>query len=133
MPADRPPGWRRSDPSIIASVSRRFAALVALLLLFCFGCDRGGENPVTGTSGKPKPTVDDGRPQDGGTLIRRSESEISTLNPIAGTTQYDRHVADYLFTPLIYQDQDLQPIPGLADSWDVEEGGRLYRFRLNDK
>ena len=113
-------------------MSRRFAALFALLLLFCFGCDRG-EKPVAGTSGKPKPAADDGTPQDGGTLIRRSESEISTLNPIAVTTQYDRHVADYLFTPLIYQDQDLQPIPGLADSWDVEEGGRLYRFRLNDK
>jgi peptide/nickel transport system substrate-binding protein len=113
-------------------VSRRFAPLFALLLLFCFGCDRG-ETPVPGTPAKPRPAVDDGRPQDGGTLVRRMESEVSTINPIAATTQYDRYVGDYLFTPLLYLDQDLQPIPGLADSWDVEEDGRLYRFRLNDK
>lgn len=47
-------------------------------------------------------------------------------------TVYDDWIADYLFTPLLYLDQDLQPIPGLAESWDVSDDGRLYRFELNE-
>ena len=56
-----------------------------------------------------------------------------TLNPVMTATIYDRHLNHYLFTPVVYVDQELQPIPGLAESWDVEEGGKLYRFRLNPK
>ena len=109
-------------------MSRRLASLLAILLL-CIACDR--ENAVTTTN--PAVTVDDGRPQDGGTLIRRLESDIATVNPVVVTSIYDRWVAEYLFTPLIYLDQDLQPIPGLAESWDIEEDGKLYRFELNEK
>jgi peptide/nickel transport system substrate-binding protein len=77
--------------------------------------------------------ADDGKPQDGGTLIRRLESDVVTLNPITSSSTYDRWVDDYLFTPLIYLDQQLEPIPGLADSWEILEGGKLYRFDLNEK
>lgn len=114
---------------------RRFAALVALLLFVCPGCDRGERTPGPETPRRPATTAADeaGRPQDGGTLVRRMESDIATLNPVSVTSIYDRQVADYLFTPLVYLDQELQPIPGLADSWEVEEGGKLYRFVLNEK
>lgn len=112
-------------------MSRRFAALLAILLL-TIACDR--ETPArTGTPAQPKPVVDDGLPQEGGTLIRRLESDIVTVNPVTAATGYDRWVVEYLFTPLIYLDQDLQPIPGLAESWDIAEGGKLYRFELNEK
>ncbi len=79
------------------------------------------------------PLVDEGRAHDGGTLIRRLESDIVTVNPVTVSTIYDRWIVEYLFTPLIHLDQDLQAIPGLAESWDVSEGGRLYRFELNEK
>ena len=111
---------------------RRFAALFALLL--CLGCDRGerriDDKPA---STPPRPAITDGRPQDGGTLIRRFESEVGSLNPVVNSTIYERQVAEYLFTPLVHLDQDLHPIPGLADSWDIEESGKLYRFKLNEK
>ncbi|HEX8410002.1 MAG TPA: ABC transporter substrate-binding protein [Thermoanaerobaculia bacterium] len=112
--------------------SRRFAALFALLL--CLGCDRSERPADTPAAAAPKrPPVADGRPQDGGTLIRRFESEVSSLNPVLNSTIYERQVDEYLYTPLVHLDQDLQPIPGLADSWDIEEGGKLYRFHLNKK
>lgn len=111
-------------------VSRRFAALLALLLV-CLGCGPGERR--AGVPPAPAAAADDARPQEGGTLVRRMDSEITTLNPVAVATGNDRLVVDYLFTPLLYLDQELQPIPGLADSWDVLEGGRLYRFRLNPK
>lgn len=82
---------------------------------------------------RPVVAVDDGRPQDGGTLVRRFESDIVTVNPLVASTIYDRWLAEYLFTPLIYLDQDLQPMPALAESWDIEEDGKLYRFELNEK
>ena len=113
-------------------MSRRLTALLAILL-FALACDR--ETPRTDTAPVTTTTtaVDDGRPQDGGTLVRRLESDIVTVNPVTVSTMYDRWVVEYLFTPLIYLDQDLQPIPGLAESWDVAEDGRLYRFELNEK
>lgn len=109
-------------------MSRRLLSVLAILLL-SVACDR--EKPAAET--QPVVAVDDGRPQDGGTLVRRFESDIVTVNPIVASTIYDRWLAEYLFTPLIYLDQDLQPMPGLAESWDVEEDGKLYRFELNEK
>lgn len=109
-------------------MSRRLAVLLALLL--SLACQREPKEPPS--AAKPA-VVDDGRPQDGGTLVRRLESDIVTLNPVAAATIYDRHVDNLLYTPLIYLDQDLQPIPGLAESWDVSDGGKLYRFELNEK
>ncbi|HEV7241336.1 MAG TPA: ABC transporter substrate-binding protein [Thermoanaerobaculia bacterium] len=109
-------------------MSRRLLSVLAILLL-SVACDR--EKPAAET--QPVVAVDDGSPQDGGTLVRRFESDIATLNPVVVSTIYDRWVAEYLFTPLIYLDQDLQPIPALAESWDVEEDGKLYRFELNEK
>ena len=112
-------------------MSRRVAALLAILLL-TGACDR--EKPERPDApARPVPAADDGRPQDGGTLVRRLESDVVTLNPITQATIYDDWIADYLFTPLLYLDQDLQPIPALAESWDISDDGRIYRFELNEK
>lgn len=75
----------------------------------------------------------DNRPQDGGTLIRRLDADLVTLNPVRATSRYDRFVDNYLFTPIIYIDQNLQPVPGLAKSWEISDDGLLYRFELNEK
>jgi peptide/nickel transport system substrate-binding protein len=125
MPVARPaeaPGRSR----IIAGVrSRTFVAVVVLLCLAC----GGGEKPV---AGKPAaPPLDTATPQDGGTLVRRLSLDISTLNPITLSTRYDRYVANYLFTPVVHLDRNLQPIPGLADSWEISDDGLTYRFFLN--
>lgn len=112
-------------------MSRRLAALLAIPIL-TLACDR--ERPSTSAATQTAPAiVDDGRPQEGGTLIRRLVTDIVTVNPVTVSTIYDRWVVEYLFTPLIHLDQDLQPIPGLAESWDVSDDGRLYRFELNEK
>lgn len=114
-------------------MSRRSAALIALL--FCIACLKNERPAQRSAPRRPAAaaTTADGTPQDGGTLVRRLESDVTTLNPVIHATSYDRLVEDYLFTPIIYLDQDLQPSPGLADSWEVLEGGRLYRFELNEK
>lgn len=77
--------------------------------------------------------VNNDTPRDGGTLYRRLDTDIVTVNPVISTSRYDRYVSQYLFTPVVHLNRDMQPIPGLADSWDIEEDGRLYRFHLNEK
>lgn len=101
--------------------------LAFLALLLCLACF--GERKSTA----PAAQADDGRPRDGGTLIRRLEADIATLNPVIATSIYDRLVDQYLFTPLVHFDQDLEVIPGIASSWDVSPDGTVYRFELNDK
>lgn len=106
------------------------ARVLLLFLLLCLACGQK-ETPVATTSA-PVP-IDPSTPQDGGTIIRRLPLDITTLNPLVLASRYDRYVANYLFTPLIYVDRNLQPIPGLADSWEISEDGLTYRFELNEK
>ncbi len=77
--------------------------------------------------------VDDDTPRNGGTLNRRLDLDVATLNPLISTNRYDRFVTQYLFTPLVQLDRDLQVAPGLAESWEVSSDGLLYTFELNPK
>ncbi|MDP9192350.1 MAG: ABC transporter substrate-binding protein [Acidobacteriota bacterium] len=56
-----------------------------------------------------------------------------TLNPIRAATANDRYVQKYLYTPIIYLDQHMQPVPGLAKSWTISPDGLVYRFQLNER
>jgi peptide/nickel transport system substrate-binding protein len=94
--------------------------------LLSFACARE-ERPVRDT------VVTDDTPQDGGTLVRRLDNDIATLNPVMATSRVDRLVDNYLYTPLVYFDRDLDAIPGLAKSWKISDDGLLYRFELNPK
>ena len=71
-------------------------------------------------------------PQQGGTLVRRLRTDIVTLNPIRTATANDRYVQKYLYTPIIYLDQNMQPVSGLAKSWTISPDGLVYRFELNE-
>lgn len=99
------------------------------MLVLSLGCER----EVKGPGPAPPVPVDDSRPVDGGTLFRRLDVDVTTLNPVLPSSRHDRLVATYLFTPLVQLDRNLQPIPGLASSWDISEDGKLYRFEINDK
>lgn len=94
--------------------------------MLSFACARE-ERPVRDT------VVTDDTPQDGGTLVRRLDNDIATLNPVMATSRVDRLVDNYLYTPLVYFDRDLDAIPGLAKSWKISDDGLLYRFELNPK
>ncbi|HEX3109863.1 MAG TPA: ABC transporter substrate-binding protein, partial [Thermoanaerobaculia bacterium] len=104
----------------------RSSKLALLFALMLFACAR--EERAPGSE-----AVDESRPQDGGTVVRRLESDISTVNPILATSKYDRMVDNYVFTPLVYLDATLRPIPGLAKSWDISADGKSYTFHLNEK
>lgn len=100
-----------------------------LALVLALACSR--EQPAAPTAANA--SIDDDTPQDGGTLVRRLDIDVPTLNPVLSTSKYDRYVDNYLFTPLLYIDQNLEPIAGLAESWKISDDGRLYTFKLNKK
>ncbi len=103
--------------------SSKVALLFALTL---FACAREERAPQI-------EAVDESKPQDGGTVVRRLESDIATVNPILATSKYDRIVDYYIFTPLVNVDADLRPIAGIAKSWDISPDGLTYTFHLNEK
>ena len=105
---------------------KRALLWLCLLLSLCLACGRERK-------AAPPPPVADNTPRDGGTLVRRLETDIITLNPVTASSRYDSYVAQYLFTPMVYVDRGLQPVPGLAKSWDISKDGKLYRFELNPK
>jgi peptide/nickel transport system substrate-binding protein len=104
--------------------SSKFALLFALTL---FACARQEHSALT------ESTVDENKPQDGGTLVRRLEADIASVNPILATSKYDRMVDYYVFTPLVNLDTNLRPVAGLAKSWDISPDGHTYTFHLNEK
>lgn len=90
---------------------------------------------VACTNERPLPpvtsAVDDTKPQEGGTLVRRLDQDVSTLNPIMANSSYDRFVDHLLFAPLIEFDEDLEPAPGIATKWEVSDDGKQYTFHLD--
>ncbi|MDQ3281238.1 MAG: ABC transporter substrate-binding protein [Acidobacteriota bacterium] len=106
--------------------------LVTFLVVLCVACG-GGEKPAAPKPAASVPLPADDTPRDGGTLNRRLDIDINSLNPVIPGNRGDRYVTQYLFTPLLNIDRDLQPSPGLAKTWEVSADGLRYRFHLDER
>lgn len=84
-------------------------------------------DPATATTG----TLGPSDPQDGGTLVRRFESDISSLNAVMSTSSYEKNVLSYIHDALLELDKDHNLVPGLAESWERSPDGRTYTFKIN--
>jgi peptide/nickel transport system substrate-binding protein len=96
-----------------------------VLLLLVVACRN--ERPLPPVA----PSAEQNTPQDGGTVVRRLDLDVTTLNPVMAQSDFDRRVDFYLFTPMIHLDIDLEPMPGLAQKWEISSDGREYTFHLN--
>lgn len=68
----------------------------------------------------------------GGTLTAALSSDPGQLNP-AITTQGGVHEAsELMYNGLVSVDDNLEPVPELAESWEVEDDGATYRFTLRE-
>lgn len=112
----------------------KYPARLFVPLFVCLawiGCAREQTAPTAQTTVATSTVIDESKPQEGGTLLRRLESDVTTLNPTLAASEYDKLVGDYLFTPLLYLDVNLRPTAGLADSWEISKDGLEYTFHLN--
>lgn len=78
---------------------------------------------LVGTGCSPQPRAD---------LVFLNGAEPETLDPALITGQPEGRVANALFEGLLTFDQSGQARPGMAESWEISEGGRVYTFKLRE-
>jgi len=71
-------------------------------------------------------------PQPRADLVFLNGAEPETLDPALITGQPEGRVANALFEGLLSFDQKGTPQPGMAESWEISEAGRVYTFKLRD-
>jgi len=105
--------------------ARRMVAPLACAALVLGGCTNTESDPESGRS--PSPTG-----ARGGTLSVAIDSDPGSLNPAISTSGGTHTASELVFNGLVELDAQLKPVPELAESWQVLEGGALYRFNLRD-
>ena len=64
------------------------------------------------------------------TLIIGTQDPKGTFNPIYSDTTYDSTITDLIFSGLISSDEQGNPIPEIAESWNISEDGKTYTFKI---
>ncbi len=72
----------------------------------------------------------DRAPGTGATLVAAISHDPGHLNPAITTNGGVHSASGLLYNGLVSLDANLQPAPELAERWEVENGGALYRFHL---
>lgn len=71
-----------------------------------------------------------GDPEPGGTAVVLVNSDFQVFNPVVNTALITGEVINYfLFTPLVQFDAELNVVPALAESWDLDENGVTFHLR----
>ena len=65
------------------------------------------------------------------TLIVGTTDPKGEFVPIYGSTKYDSWVNELIFSGLISNNEKGEPIPDVAESFEVSEDGKTYTFKLN--
>ncbi len=67
-----------------------------------------------------------------GGIFRRLWADPPTLDPHLTTDTTSAGVVVELYSGLVSMNTDLQLVPDIAESWDVDESGTVYTFHLRD-
>lgn len=102
----------------------------ALFTAACGGGDDGGA--AQGGAGTSPSTTEAGEAQSGGTVVAAISSDPGALNPAITTSGATHTASELMFNGLVELDAEGEPVPALAESWDIDEDGALYRFHLVD-
>jgi oligopeptide transport system substrate-binding protein len=65
-------------------------------------------------------------------LVFLNGAEPETIDPALITGQPEGRVANALFEGLLTFNEHGKPQPGMAESWEVSDDGRIYTFKLRD-
>jgi peptide/nickel transport system substrate-binding protein len=107
---------------------QRTIALVLAATVALTACS-GSEDPAQEGTGAPDA---DAGPVRGGTLVAAIDSDPGSLNPAITTSGATHTASELMFNGLVGLSPELEPVPELAESWEVLEDGALYRFDLRD-
>ncbi len=73
-----------------------------------------------------------GNPRKGGTLILGMTADPSTLNCGIESSQIVAMVTSSIYSGLIHLDEESNPHPDLAQSWEISSDGLVYTFELRE-
>ncbi|MFP5309234.1 MAG: ABC transporter substrate-binding protein [Actinomycetes bacterium] len=115
--------------------SRHRAAGLLLVAVLLAGCSRA---PATDPTPSPTATeaapVESPTPADrtGGSLRYGLSGDPDTIDPRFVADETGALVVDALFDSLVALDDDLQPVPAAAESWQVSDDGTTFTFTLRE-
>lgn len=92
-------------------------SLLAFAIVACLSCGgeaRRSEQPADGVR----------------TVVVAQGGDPGQLNPAITTGGGVHPITDQVFNGLVGLDEQLRPVPELAERWDVDDSGRTYRFHL---
>lgn len=73
------------------------------------------------------------KPKYGGTFVVAIVNDPTTLNPATSSDFYVKIISGTLYDTLVNLDFGLNPVPRLAESWDISKDGLTYTFHLAPK
>jgi peptide/nickel transport system substrate-binding protein len=68
----------------------------------------------------------------GGTLIAAFSADPAGFDPVRGPSGMSHVVIEQVYSTLMLLDPEANPIPGLAESYEISEDGLEYTFKLRD-
>ena len=103
--------------------------LIIFFWAFFISCGSSGDNQT-----KSSDKVDDNEPASGGWLIYHIPSEPATLNPITATDAYESTINNgFIYETLSKRDDEtLEVVPLLAESWEISDDKLKFRFKLRE-
>ncbi len=113
----------------------RWTAVGVVAVFLAAGCGSDDDPEVAGPTtdaGVTTTTGDDAPVTEGGTVVVAISSDPGQLNPAITTSGGVHTASELFFNGLVDLDENLEPVPELAESWEVEEDGALYRFNLRE-
>lgn len=84
------------------------------------------EEPTAAPTAAPVATG----PRQGGTVVVVQSSDPGSLNPAITTAGPVHTITDQIFNGLVGLDDQLNPVPELAESWEISADGTVYTFTL---
>ena len=66
----------------------------------------------------------------GDTVVVGLQEPGGVFTPYFNTSGYDGNVQSVMFPPLVEINEAGEPIPGLAETWDVSEDGLAYTYQF---
>ncbi|HOF38951.1 MAG TPA: peptide-binding protein [Candidatus Hydrogenedentes bacterium] len=127
--------WRR----VLLQPMRAAVLMTFLWALLLGGCGgpaaQPGSAPDTEDAGAASTASAemDGEPEYGDWLITRMSAETENLNPYTSSDAYASRINAFIFESLLERDNEtLEMIPRLAESWEISDDKLAYTFTLHE-
>ncbi len=108
----------------------RIGIVLVALALFVGACSDDDDDAAPADTGDTTSTTEAPVAESGGTLVAAISSDPGALNPAVTTSGATHAASELMFNGLVELDENGEPVPELAASWEIEEDGALYRFTL---